>query len=179
MNFLVRLLMIAILVSAFQAGAQAATKEDPLQQFNDKLKADFTPKTAAPTSPPLASLDKAFANFSQKIQAIEKDLADKVIADLNAAITDATNHNDAISLPCWKSALSLVQALPAEWATPPAQPIGIALGIQIQRDILSTLTGSEATSLKVACAALWGDQLQQITQLGLLFGIKVATGGLL
>lgn len=136
---------------------------DPLQLF--------TPKSNS--QPALATLDSQLNSVGAKFQALEKDIADKVINDLNAAITDATNHNDAISLPCWQANLKLAQALPAEWQTPPTLPLGIALAIQIQRDILSAITSNDAGSLKVACAALWGDQLSQIGQLGLMFGFAL------
>lgn len=128
---------------------------------------------AAPSTSPLANLDTTLNKVGGKIQAIEKDLADKVITDLQAAITDATNHKDNISLPCWQANLALAQALPAEWPTPPTLPIGIALSIQIQRDLINAITSNDSGSLKVACAALWGDQLSQISQLGLMFGFAL------
>jgi len=60
----------------------------------------------------------------------------------------------------------------------PPGDIGIALGMQIQRDLLNSITGNDASSLKVACAALWGDQLKIVANIGALLGIKIATGGL-
>jgi hypothetical protein len=67
-------------------------------------------------------------------------------------------------------------AMPSQWESPPGD-IGIALGIQIQRDLLNSITGNDAGSLKVACAALWGDQLKIVVNVGALLG-KIATGGL-
>jgi len=178
-----KVLILAFACSLFLAGGQAFAQTPKL---TGNIVRDIASATGKPAAAPtanangaLASLDGFLNTLGQKIQEVEKDLADKVIADLNAAITDATNHNDLISLPCWQANLALAQALPAEWATPPALPIGIALSIQIQRDLISAITSNDPKSLKVACAALWGDQLQQITQVGLLFGVKVATGGLL
>lgn len=132
----------------------------------------------APAPKPATSVDGALQSFGDGIQKIEKALVDKGIADLTAAITDATNHNDNISLPCWKANLALLQSLPSQWENPPSFPIGIALGIQIQRDLLNAITGSDEKSLKVACAALWGDQLKIVANVGALIGIRVATGGL-
>lgn len=133
--------------------------------------------TSAPSTAASSPVDSAVSSFSAGVQKIEKELVDKGIADLNAAITDATNHKDAISLPCWQANLALLQSLPSQWETPPS-PIGIALGIQIQRDLLNAITGNDPTSLKVACAALWGDQLKIVTNLGALIGVRIATGGL-
>lgn len=175
----IKVLVVALLLSMLIApSAFAQAKRSPINL--DPLGLVSKPaQPQASATPSLASLDNFLNDLGTKIQTVEKDIADKVIADLNAAITDATNHNDNISLPCWKANLALAQALPAEWTTPPALPIGIALSIQIQRDLISAITSNDQGSLKVACAALWGDQLQQISQVGLLFGVKIATGGLL
>lgn len=147
----------------FAQGTRKPINLDPLNVF--------TP-AAAPASS-IAGFDSLLNKFGSNIQKVEKDLADKVITDLNAAIADATTHNDAISLPCWKANLALVQNLPAEWPTPPALPVGVALSIQIQRDLLNAITSNDAGSLKVACAALWGDQIAQIGKLGLMFGFAL------
>jgi hypothetical protein len=131
----------------------------------------------AATAAPAGSVDAAIGNFNSGIQKITKDLVDKAISDVTAAQTDAQNHNDQISKPCWDANLSLLKSLPSQWENPPPSPIGIALGIQIQRDLLNAITGNEATSLKVACAALWGDQIAIVGKLGALLGIRIATGG--
>jgi hypothetical protein len=130
------------------------------------------PKTTATT------FDSALKEFGDGVQKIEKPLVDKGIADLQAAIKDATSHNDNISLPCWNANLDLLQSLPSQWPEPPTLPMGLALSIQIQRDLLNSITGSDAKSLKVACAALWGDQLKIVVNLGALIGIRIASGGL-
>jgi hypothetical protein len=135
-------------------------------------------KSNAPVPSGLGGFDKAFADFNAGVQKIAKDVVDKSIADLKAAVLDATNHNDAISLSCWNANLILLQSLPVEWENPPTE-IGLALGIQIQRDILNAITGDQATSLKVSCAALWGDQLSIVAKVGALIGVRVATAGLL
>ena len=121
--------------------------------------------------------DKAVGSFGQEVRKITKALVDKAIADVTAASEDAARHNDLIAKPCWDANLKLLQGLPSQWENPPAD-IGIALGIQIQRDLLNSITGNDVTSLKVACAALWGDQLQIVGKVGALLGIRIATGGL-
>ena len=169
--------VLSFLVAGDPAHAQLkrpAVTGNPVADIKTNLGLD------AQASPPAAgSIDSAVANFNAGVQKITKDIVDKGIADLNAAITDATNHNDNISLPCWQANLKLLQSLPSQWETPPPQPIGLALGIQIQRDLLNAITGNDATSLKVACAALWGDQLKIVANVGALIGVRIATGGLL
>lgn len=121
----------------------------------------------------LATLDSQLASFGKKIQEVNKDLADKVIADVTAAATDATNRNDLVSLPCWNSINDFAKQLPAEWATPPALPIGPALSIQIGRDLVNAISSNGSNSIKVACAALIGDQLTQVVQLAAMFGFAL------
>jgi hypothetical protein len=117
------------------------------------------------------------ATATDQVRKITKEIVDKAIADVQAASDDAAKHNDTIAKPCWDANLALLKGLPSQWETPPAD-IGLALGIQIQRDLLNSITGNDASSLKVACAPLWGDQLQIVANVGALLGIKIATGGL-
>ena len=126
----------------------------------------------APTSIP--SID--FSSVGKKLQAVAKDIVDKGIADTMAASLDAQNHNDLISKPCWDAQTGFLKQLPVEWQTPPTD-IGPALAIQISRDLLNTINGNEATSLKVACAALIGDQLHIINQTLAIVGVA-GIGGL-
>jgi hypothetical protein len=39
-------------------------------------------------------------------------------------------------------------------------------------------SANDASSLKVACAALWGDELKIVMNVGAWLAIKIATGGL-
>jgi hypothetical protein len=157
-----------------------------LAQIDAKAKAVTAPLTGTATSSTASNgltnfftkMQSALDQFNKGVESIEKTAIDKAIGDVNIALLDASNHNDQISLPCWQSNLALLQGLPIEWPTPPEQPIGIATGIQLQRDLLNSITGSQATSLKVACAALWGDQAAIVTQVGALLGVKIALGGL-
>jgi hypothetical protein len=175
----VKILLVAFALSAFlpvpSVQAQTFPKPKPL---TGNLGNDLGITRPAATGAP-GSIDAAVSDFNAGVQKIEKALVDKGIADLNSAITDATNHSDNISLPCWQANLKLLQSLPSQWENPPPSPIGIALGIQIQRDLLNAITGNDATSLKVACAALWGDQLKIVANLGALIGVRIASGGLL
>lgn len=136
-------------------------------------KADFSNLAPKPASDATASVD----NLGTQLSKVAKAVVDKAIIDVQAASDDADKHNDAISKPCWQAQLAFLKALPTQWDNPPAE-IGIALGIQIQRDLITSITGSDAGSLKVACAALLGDQLKIVANIGALLGIRIATGGL-
>jgi hypothetical protein len=135
------------------------------------------PVTTGGTSTAATATDQAMGSFGAQVRKITKEIVDKAIADVQAASDDAAKHNDTIAKPCWDANLALLKGLPSQWETPPAD-IGLALGIQIQRDLLNSITGNDASSLKVACAPLWGDQLQIVANVGALLGIKIATGGL-
>jgi hypothetical protein len=174
MRMLARILLTAFLPIAVLASAPAQAQ---------KLTGNIVRDIAAAKSPTTAAADgetvtdKAVGSFGQEVRKITKQLVDKAIIDVQAALDDATKHNDAISIPCWQSNLDLLKGLPSQWDNPPAD-IGIALGIQIQRDLLNSITGTDAKSLKVACAALWGDQLKIVANVGALLGVRIATGGL-
>jgi hypothetical protein len=172
-----RFLAIALLASLVLPGAaQAQVKLKPLT--GDVAKdLGLKPAGAAGTSNAATATDQAMGSFGAEVRKITKELVDKAIADVQSASDDAAKHNDTILKPCWDANLALLKGLPSQWETPPAD-IGIALGIQIQRDLLNSITGNDASSLKVACAALWGDQLKIVANVGALLGIRIATGGL-
>jgi hypothetical protein len=68
-----------------------------------------------------------------------------------------------------------MKLLPVEWQTPPNE-IGPVLGFQVARDLMNAITGNDKGSLKVACAALVGDQLNILNQLLAMFGIAAMAG---
>lgn len=169
-------ILLAVLLTGmitFTADARAQGKLTG-NLAKDIAAATSRPATATTTA---ASTDSAIGSFGDSVRKITKELVDKAIADVTAASADAEKHNDLISKPCWDANLKLLQGLPSQWENPPAD-IGIALGIQIQRDLLNSITGNDTTSLKVACAALWGDQLKIVANVGALIGMRIATGGL-
>ena len=176
-----RILALALCLLASPALAQGLPKLKPLTGdlgADLGLKKGTTAVTPGAVEPTAGTVDSALSTFNGNLQKLTKELVDKAIADVTAAQLDATNHNDVISLPCWNANLTLLNGLPTQWQNPPTFPVGLALGIQIQRDLLNSITGDGATSLKVACAALWGDQLKIVANVAALLGIRVATGGL-
>jgi hypothetical protein len=169
-------LLAALLLSVLMipnASAQSLTQGP--RKLTGNVVADFA---NAEKPAPANTIDGALQSFGAGVQKIEKAIVDKGIADLQSAIKDATDHKDNISLPCWQANLTLLQSLPSQWPEPPSMPMGLALSIQVQRDLLNSITGNDATSLKVACAALWGDQLKIVANVGALIGVRIATGGL-
>lgn len=158
------ILLAFVIMSPHHADAQT--------KLTGNIVNDIKSATAAPT------VATSTEDFGTQFRKLTKDLIDKAISDVQAASADADKHGDVIAKPCWDANLKFLQMLPSEWETPPAV-VGVALGIQVQRDLLNSITGNDATSLKVACAALWGDQLKIVANVGALLGIRIATGGLL
>jgi len=171
-----RALGIALAILLAHAGVAEAQVKKP--QLTGDLVADAKANLGIKPATSANPAENAFDNLHAGLQKVAKDIADKALADLTAALTDAKNRNDAISQPCWQAQLDFIQLLPVEWPTPPAE-IGLALGIQIKRDLLNALTGSQPGSIKVACAALFGDELKIFVNVGALFGLRVLTGGAL
>ena len=173
------IIIVAIVVWALFAFGGTAHAQTTLRPLTGDVRKDLGLKPAATvgTSNAATATDEAMGSFGAQVRAITKEIVVKAIADVHAASDDAAKRNDTISKPCWDANLALLKALPSQWENPPTD-IGIALGIQIQRDLLNSITGNDASSLKVACAPLWGDQLQIVANVGALLGIKIATGGL-
>lgn len=164
---------LALVLAMIASPAAAQIKLKPLTGNigNDLGISKPTAGAASATTNTLAGVN--FGNIGQKLQAVAKDVIDKGIADLTAASTDAQNHNDLIAKPCWDAQVKFLQQLPAEWQTPPTD-IGPALAIQISRDLLNGITGNDQGSLKVACAALIGDQITIINQTLAIIGVTAA-----
>lgn len=176
----IKILIAAVALSFLLAGSGSAQAQQVrAPRLTGDVAKDFNLKPPAPagTTEGATATDDALSSFGQQVRKITKELVDKAIVDVQAASDDAAKHNDVIAKPCWDANLALLKGLPSQWETPPAD-IGLALGIQIQRDLLNSITGNDAGSLKVACAALWGDQLKIVANVGALLGVKIATGGL-
>lgn len=176
---IVNVVLIAFAVSLLLAGAPAMAQQVRAPRLTGDVAKDFNLKPVSPsgTTQGATATDDALSSFGQQVRKITKELVDKAITDVQAASDDAAKHNDTISKPCWDANLALLKGLPSQWENPPTD-IGIALGIQIQRDLLNSITGNDAGSLKVACAALWGDQIKIVANVGAMLGVKIATGGL-
>jgi hypothetical protein len=174
MKWLARFLLAAFLPVLAVGSAEAQTPRLTGNIVKDIQSATAAkPSTSVATAAPLAGIN--FNTIGQKLQALAKEVIDKGIADLAAASTDAQNHNDLIAKPCWDAQSAFLKQLPAEWQTPPTD-IGPALAIQISRDLINSITGNDQTSLKVACAALIGDQISIINQTLAIVGVAGIAG---
>lgn len=165
---------IALALILITAPAMAQRKPAITGRPIEDIKTDLgipQSKIATSTSIPSAGV----IDIGKKLQTITKDVLDAAVTDLSAASADAASHNDQISQPCWDAQVSFIKSLPAEQQNPPTT-IGPALAIQISRDLRETLAGNEKTSLKVACAALLGDELNILNQFLGAVGVGALTG---
>lgn len=165
----------ALLTDGAWAQRRPAITGNPIKDIQTDLAGGVGAPGASKQSTTNTVAGLNFTTIGEKLQAVTKDVLDKAIADLSAASADAQVHNDKISQPCWDAQAAFLKSLPAEQATPPTE-IGPALAIQISRDILNSVTGNDASSLKVSCAALIGDQLSIINQTLGLVGIAGIAG---
>ena len=100
MNFIVRLLLLAVLFAAFPAQAQNKNfnlkTADPLQQIGDKLKQDFTAKTGVQ-----ATGDVGFD--------LLRMLDAKLLPDLQYAKKLADANNNSLTSACWGAWIGVIQ----------------------------------------------------------------------
>jgi hypothetical protein len=168
------LLATTVLALALPAHAQQrATVTPPKLPDPLHILPGNQPAATAPAASSVVGIN--FEAVGRELQKVDKAIVDKAITDLKGASQDAMNHNDQIAQPCWDAQVAFLQLLPVEWQVPPAE-IGLALAIQIGRDLTESLTSQEKTSVKVACAALIGDQGAIIGQLFAILGIKAGLG---
>jgi hypothetical protein len=176
-----RRILIALLVSAAfpaVAAAQRTPTPRPAPQATPTIcdPLDLLPGCRPASGKPV-TLDSAMSGINVELQKVTKQIVDAAVTDVTAALTDAKNRNDLISQPCWESNLAFLQLLPIEWQSPP-ETVGPALAFQIGRDLITALTGSDPKSMKVACAAMWGDTASIATNALALIGIKALIPGL-
>ncbi len=102
------------------------------------------------------------------------DISKLAVSDLEAALADATAHQDRAAMACYPVLLGIVKSLPAEVV--PKAPAGLVSAFQQARD-LSKAVQSGATSgqnalvqqVNLGCAALFNDTQGDILRLGILF----------
>jgi len=96
------------------------------------------------------------------------------VNDLNAAIADATAHNDTRHLPCWQAILPIVQAnsLPVHLPT----ALGAAELAQTYFDAKAGINGLQASldPVVTACALTMADLQMGIIQFGAAIGLHIA-----
>lgn len=110
-----------------------------------------------PTASTTTSASDPLSLFIGGLATALKNGSTSLIADLQAADTDALAHNDAISDQCYKAEITFAQGVPAlaPTATGPIGPIQL---FQIKRDIQNAFSGGIPNSLKLGCGPLWLDE---------------------
>jgi hypothetical protein len=169
MRTFARILLVAFLPIAALASAPA--------QAQTKLKLTGDVGKDLGIVKPEAAGDAKLSDVGKSFTELKKEIVDFAVSDVQAALDDANLNEDLISKPCWEAHLVFLNKLPTRWEHPP-EKVGIALAIQIGRDLRRAMTGDDKSSMKVACAALYGDQAKILLNLGSLLGIRIATGGL-
>jgi hypothetical protein len=105
------------------------------------------------------------------------DLRTFTVDDVQAALDDATAHNDLAASNCYGTLIEVLTA-PAPARTPPK---GLVSTFQQARDLLNTGTGAQglAQRVNIGCAALFVDAQFTLAKLGLVGVGAAATGGIL
>ena len=163
MNKIVRFCIIA---AAFAYAAPALAQKKPQAPESERA------PVAAPVPKGKLSQAQALANPLAILQQVS-------VADLQAALADATAKNDATSIPCWTALLAAAQ----EQQTTPTLPVGVFSAIQQARDLKVaaasiTAPNGPLAQLNIACAPLLMDINNTLLVLGISTGIVVGTGGL-
>lgn len=136
------------------------------------------PAHAKPASDPLASL-------MAQIQAVNATTVAGVIADIGLADTDAatltnpqdpTSFKDPIAHACYPAAIKFLQTLPT--ASPPTGKFIAVQLFQKKRDFLAQIQAGLPVYLKIGCAPLLGDEIQQFVSIMAMVGVKVVPAGL-
>lgn len=99
------------------------------------------------------------------------------VTDLQAALADATAHNDTVAATCYTALIPAVQNLPS--LLPAARPKGGFSAFQAARDGINGLTGlpGQLKALNVPCAPLVLDAETTIVGLGAKVGLGVVGAG--
>lgn len=138
--------------------------------------AHAAPKALAILQP--AATPPAPKDLISKIEAVKKEVVDGIIADITAALADAsaidpdTNKpRDAIAAACYPEQIKFLQTLPV--AAPLQGKFILVQLFQRKRDFVIQLQKGLPASLKIGCGALLGDEVSiAIKTLGMV-GVSV------
>jgi hypothetical protein len=114
--------------------------------------ASIVPGTAPNTAGPLGDITKLAAS------------------DIQAALTDATAHNDVAAMQCYPVLLQVLASLPSQV---PAAPVGVVSAFQAARDLSKAIQsqtaagqGSVVQAVNLGCAALFNDVQGDVLRIG-------------
>jgi hypothetical protein len=101
------------------------------------------------------------------------DITQLTVTDLEAALADATAHNDLLAMQCYPALIQIVQDLPEQ--APPVEIKGIVSAFQATRNLAKkaqqfSVAGNAMTQqVNLACAALFNDAKGDILRLAIKF----------
>jgi hypothetical protein len=98
------------------------------------------------------------------------DITKLAVTDIQAALVDATAHNDQAAMACYPVLLQVLASLPAQG---PAEPVGVVSAFQAARDLSKAIQsqtaagqGSVVQAVNLGCAALFNDAQGDILRIG-------------
>lgn len=90
------------------------------------------------------------------------DITTFTVEDLQAALADATAHQDVAAMQCYPVLIQVVQSLPSQ--APNTSPVGVVSAFQRARDAAKAVQsqtaagqGSLVQTVNLGCAALFND----------------------
>lgn len=138
------------------------------------------------TSPATSGQPAGLQKFMDDLASLAQTIVTNVVADINAADTDAatltnpadpTSFKDPISHACYPAAVKFIQSLPTASA-----PTGTLIAVQLfqkKRDFVAQIQAGLPVYLKLGCAPLLGDEAAIFTKLMGLVGVNVALNALI
>jgi hypothetical protein len=156
MKWLALLLKTAFVVSFFCFAAQAQTKRDPIQQFNDNVKSDIAGKV----------IENVQSKFDPATNNALKELADFISGDISGAadlaisIPDTLDGNGQVCFDAMASAGKIFQENPIPSQVDTKQGVVSAL----ERIRLLAMTANRICQLP-ACTQIFADATGALAQL--------------
>jgi hypothetical protein len=99
------------------------------------------------------------------------DITKLAVSDLQAALADATAHNDVAAMQCYPVLIQVVQSLPSQ--VPATAPAGVVSAFQAARDLSKAVQsqtaagqGSVVQAVNLGCAALFNDVQGDVLRIG-------------
>lgn len=99
------------------------------------------------------------------------DITKLATSDIQAALADATAHNDTAAMQCYPVLLQVVASLPSQ--VPSTVPAGVVSAFQKARDLSKAVQsqtaagqGSVVQAVNLGCAALFNDVQGDVLRIG-------------
>lgn len=182
------ILLAAFLLTIFLGGDPASAQNDPIKQFNAKVKKDLSgPQKTKTASATTTSATDPLTTLVNDISAKSADFVVNVVSAIQEADADAstlsnasdpTSFRDPISHACYPAQIQFLKSLPQIVAIKAPMPYNLIVLFQRKRDLIIELKAGLPTYLKLACSALLGDEKTIFIQTLGLIGVTGVTGAL-